>query len=316
MINNSKLASWLAQAWEEYLRSGEHVSLNTHSSGWISNKIHASQLAMCAKKHAAQRLGLLEKETFDLLSLRRIETGYRTGESVAEAIKWYSDVHNQISDKAGSNKIIQFNNEVRLEGERIAGTPDILLTYIDGDKSTLFPIEVKHTENPFPGWSFHQVIQLIAYMNLLDANTGFLFTAYPMSAANTTISHRTWILETDANNDGWYLLDQNGNNVKSDYANLPRTWDGTIYITRTYYNELIENHELWESILKTQGLIEERPSDILDYHDWRCSRSVKAEYYQRKTGSYNAGDLKPGTGVIMPRCPLFKLCYPEVELGE
>lgn len=301
--NAVKIANWLYEVWPYYLLN-EHTrtSIPQSTDNPVRNKLRASKLHDCAKKVAAEQRKLIEKLPITLEVARKFDLGVRVAESVQEAIDF--GVKQQTFPIA-----VTFESDNRHENEYMSGTPDCVL-WVEGD---CVPIEIKHTE-AWEGFYWTQVLQIIGYMQLYNANCGILYTVNPNLSAE--VSHNVYIVMASDDQEGWYLYDRDGKPVVSHSKFTSKTWNGTVYFTRFDYNEMVRRHQYWMDEIAKYYNTSMVPDDIDYMEDNRCGEFIQPQFYQRNQGEYKKGDQKPGTGVFKIRCPLAKYCYPELNIQD
>jgi hypothetical protein len=322
LFNACKIRDWLKAIWPAYLINDDRVRITESSANWKSEgKMRASSAFDCAKKHAAERLNLpeSEKEPIPVTLAIKFDDGMRRGESVAEAIEWGVRKENDryLHFKMPFKWEAAFEDRQNAEEFDFAGTPDIVLRRVFENKDTeTYPVEVKRTgvmRNGGVSWT--QMLQTIVYMNLLHSSFGFIYTTYPLNDTDPDqVTHKVWIVAETFEEDGWWLIDEKNKPIQVAGDDFPTTWNGTVYYPRGDFNELVQEHKDWYQKLKDDPEAVRRvngPAKKGIPTDWRCGKTVLPEYYKRKSGQYEKGDLKPHTGTIYVRCPLFKYCYEE-----
>jgi hypothetical protein len=271
----SYLHSVLPDYVEHLSNGGTAVDLNSRSGDWKSgNYVRASSVGLCAKLHAMERLERVKKE-FDVNTLMKFEIAVRAAELYAEAVVW----------AIGDTGEVFTEKRVMSSQLGLAGTMDILIK----KGRTLIPVEVKYTSLE---WREYQLWQLVAYMELVRANVGYLVTLY--KDKNT---HAVWTL---VRQDGTiWMYNSTGETVACcDEGDFDR--------------RLGEHHATYAEI---EAMGQAAPPYETPFEHWQCGYFKNPEYY--KVSRYDAetdiqyrkGDLKPNTGFYVPSCPLCAECY-------
>lgn len=322
------LAGWIEdtyKAYLDYLDEGEiPVSFEGKRSGdWdAGSSIRVSKIAKeCPKFSAASTKGLVDKKVFSYRKKALFEDARRVAEQVYEAITW--GTQSQIGTW-------HFLAEVRTTTQdrhwtKLVGTIDGVL-YRNGRR---FPIEIKSTSidkynfmTP-KGVSYDMFKQCIGEMVLIgdkdygDCPFGYIFTRYNPAGDKEEDDKKdfpvckAWTVAWSSHWDGWFLYYKNEEmTAKADDKEWPTLPDGRIFLSATEYDRLAKEHVHYMN--SDSPIEEDSPYKFLE--NWRCAK-VKAQENYALTGTYK-GSKKPGTGIVIPRCPLFDLCFhKELEAG-
>ena len=312
---------WLYNALPEYIKwlktPGAKRPALRLSGDWESDQYaRASQIASCAKRHAADRAGASEEIPFSEEMEYRFEIANRIADIMKEAIKWKMEREGGLEWTS--------TDELRLLNDiaRTAGTMDTFMAFTDDDGARPYAVEIKYTDaDRYGGIMAKQVWQTISYMELLKANTfdrtphenhtGFLITMYPW---NAQVGYRNvWrIVEFD---DGWRILDDLGFEIEPPAkTDLPVDDEGRAFFSRIKFDEMAKSHSTWYDafMIAAEDALWARP-DYDEPQDYICGRIIPLEAHQKKTTvggvTYLKGDIKPSSGKIFGPCPLLTMCW-------
>lgn len=307
---------WLGsvlEAYSQYLMSGEkrYPYAGNLSGDWDSeSRLRVSKLgSICPKLNGAIATKTIEKPEIPFSGWMRMENGTRWAEIVYEAISW----------GASTNDILTFEAEHRVvdHWSGLSGTIDCLLKLdVNGDRYT-FPVEVKRTDNDkykgkgVSGLSYHQWLQTIGEMVLLSPEEGnygytpygYTFTIY---SPDSDPSYRVWLTTWDEGHQGWHLY----NIASTGDSEWPTetSYSKNIFLSLEQFKEIVNQYQYYINFSDEENVYSTgKPYEL--FESWHCGKVIKPDYYKSNTKYGNIGDTKDGTGIIIPKCPLFKYCY-------
>src|SRR5258706_5142306 len=309
--------------YAEYLGQGNNKFpyIGSPSGDWDSgDKIRSRKLGNTSPKYnAATALKVINKPPVPFDRWMKMENGTRWGEIVYEAISW----------GCSENVDIAFSAEQRIKEHwsGLSGTIDATIRHIDrlSGIRTIIPIEIKRTDSDkfkkdVPGISWGNWLQTIAEMVLLSEekdNYGYCeygFT-YCIYSPESNPTHKVWLTRYDKEHEGWHLdkatlkLDA-GKDWATEWETESNYSDKIVLSVETF-KAIVAEYQEWMDVMKASpsyATRTDKPYETM-FQSWHCGRTVIPDYY-RSTSKYgNIGDLKDGTGIITPSCPLFAYCY-------
>lgn len=316
------LKDWLGdtfKAYGSYLQEGgdRYPYEGKKSGDWDSgSRLRVSKLgSTCPKLNAAYSTTQIEQPKKPFGTWMKMENGTRWAEVVYEAIAW----------GASTNSILTFKSEQRTidHWSGLSGTIDGVLKLESGVDRVYAPVEVKRTDNDkfkgagVRGLSYHQWLQTIGEMVLLSPNKddygyikyGYTFTIY---SPESDPPFRVWLTKWDEEKQGWYLYNTRISGEGSAWTNgdwpVDSNHSKNIFLSLEQFRSIVANYQDWLYKVKDDAFMYGRPYETM-FDSWHCGKVIKPDYYKSNTKYGNIGDLKDGTGVITPKCPLFEYCY-------
>ncbi len=310
IVGATRIASWLEQTYIAYLEylgeGGEPVAYSGNRSGnWDSEgKLRVSKIAKdCPLYSAADNKGLIPQRERTTQDWARFEDAVRVAQVIYEALQWGCE----------SNSFFELETEYRVTQSLagIVGTIDALLMF-HANKGEIvtdhFPVEIKNTKaNRWwmapRGITYDMFLQVVGQMMLLDdvdgrTQFGFLLTRYDTESDPLC---KAWTVKYDTVYDGYFLYNEGVcQTAEKDWPVLP---DGRIYLATSEYLELIAQHQEYQDAVDPLSM--HPPYEFLK--NWRCAKVKPAVYYS--PNGKNKGQIKEGTGIVVPRCPLFDHCF-------